>query len=98
MSTVTLGNSAPIDTNRPNPATDEYERIPIDVPGAVTTYVIPSDVSLVEAIKTITDTFNAYHSDDTPGWVESDDVILAEALAQHYNCLIGRPADSEETP
>lgn len=36
------------------------------------------------------------HSDAPgPSWVESDDPELAEALANHYGCPIGRP-DTEE--
>lgn len=96
MATVLLGNTAPIETVRPNPAVDVYEKIDLPVAAAITTYRIPDDVKLAEAIKTVSDTFNEYHSHDLPEWVESDDPVLAQALAQQFtteehSCVVGRP-------
>lgn len=101
MATVTLGNSAPIDTYRPDDAFDAVERIPLDVESSITTYVVPPEVKLGEAIRTITDTYLAYHSDNPPEWVESNDPLLAAAVAQHYTtddhvCEIGRPEVDED--
>lgn len=31
------------------------------------------------------------HSDKPPAWVESDDRLLAELIADHFGCDIGRP-------
>lgn len=98
MASVILGNTAPIDTARPDPAVDSYERVPLDIGVSETAYHIPTEVGIAEALKTISDTYGAYHSDNLPAWVESDDTVLAEAIArvfstEEHTCELGRPND-----
>lgn len=58
---------------------------PIGVEGnSVTTFVIPDGVGTIEALTTVVDVYNPYHSDDPPEWVESSSSALAETLAEHY--------------
>jgi hypothetical protein len=34
------------------------------------------------------------HSTGVPAWVESDDAALAQAIAAHYGCPVGRPEEA----
>jgi hypothetical protein len=95
MATVQLGNDQAhqwvVDKNDPNKG--EFE--PIDGQ-QVTTVNIPPNKSLAEGFVTITDpngVWRAHSSADCPSWVESDEPLLAQLLANHYGCSIGRPAD-----
>lgn len=71
-----------------------------DVDGSrVTTIVIPGGYSLIEAVSAVTAQDGAWnhHSrgddpgDSSPDWVESDGDALAQLLAEHFDCPIGRP-------
>lgn len=89
MPTVTLGNTAPIETRKPDDSVLEFERVPReDIGETYTVFSVPEGTSLIESVTTITRAFDGHHSDDAAAWVESDDPILAEALAQHYKCEI----------
>jgi hypothetical protein len=68
---------------------------------AVTMFEIPDGVGLSEAIVTISRTYDGYHSEDPPEWVESDNAVLAAAVAAHYTYGDGQrfrplPDDSAE--
>lgn len=41
----------------------------------------------------IWDTHKVHSGTDRPAWVESDDYELAEKLAKHFGCPVGRPAE-----
>lgn len=57
-----------------------------------------AEIGLMEAIQTIIGPGGvwAYHADDPPEWVTSDDPLLAEALAAQFGCEVGEPADVEQ--
>lgn len=38
----------------------------------------------------------SFHSDEDPAWVDGDDELLVELIADHYGCPIGRPDDWTE--
>lgn len=80
---VQLGNLAPRDVD----ASQMGNR--------VTTLVIPDDLTTNEAVRTVTDPDGAwgYHSTQPPAWVESDNSDVADQLAAHFTCPVGRPAD-----
>ncbi len=83
MPTVRLGNRSPLDS-KGQPA-----------PGPlVTTVVFPADEDLPTRMRTLThdDGLWRCHSSAPASWVETNDAELAEAIAQHFNCPIGRPS------
>lgn len=87
MATVYLGNPFPIWNGKPT----------VD-PNAVTRVHIPESRSLSEAIRDIVHEDDHHfglwqvHSAGNPSWVESDNEELAQALADHYGCPVGRPS------
>lgn len=92
MATVYMGNPFPIFNGRPTAD-----------PTAVTRIVIPDSRSLDEALRDVVheDTHHyglwVEHSAGNPSWVESDHAELAEAIANHYGCPVGRPADEGDS-
>jgi hypothetical protein len=93
---VLLGNSAAKEAYRDREGTLNHR----DVDGSrVTTIVIPGGYSLIEAVSAVTAQDGAWnhHSrgdgpgDSAPDWVESDNDALAQLLAEHFECPIGRP-------
>lgn len=84
MRIVKLGNSAAIDRGK-------------HLPGRrVTTVVIQDEASLPQRMRTIThaDGIWPHHSWEPAAWVECDqDNELQTALAEHFDCPIGRPDD-----
>lgn len=86
MATVYLGNPTPV-----------FNGIPSDDPDAITKVSIPDGRSLSSALRDIvhSDGLWQIHSAGNPTWVESDTPELAEAIAQHFGCPIGRPANKE---
>jgi len=58
-----------------------------------TTVQFPDGVGIAEAFTTITAAGGAwaYHSAKPPAWVESSSKPLAELLASHFHCPVGRP-------
>lgn len=65
---------------------------PLGVEGnSITTFIVPDDVGALEAIRTVADTWTPYHSDDPPEWVESDNDVVADGVAEHFGCKVGRP-------
>jgi hypothetical protein len=87
MATVYLGNPGPI-----------FNGQPTDDPDAITKVVIPDGRSLDSAIRDIihSDGLWQIHSTRPPAWVESDTPELAEAIAKHFGCPIGRPANKQD--
>jgi hypothetical protein len=92
---VQLGNSAAKEAYR-----DDKGLHHRDVDGSrVTTIVIPDSYTLIEAVSAVTAQDGAWnhHSqgddpgDSAPDWVESDNDALAQLLAGHFDCPIGRP-------
>ncbi len=86
MPVVVLGNPQAIDSGKP------IEGVQI------TTAVIPEDRTLAEAVRDVSYTGDAgdgfwtsHSSAAAPSWVESDNPALAQALATHYGCPVGRP-------
>lgn len=93
---VQLGNSAAKEAYR-NDKGDLRHR---DVDGSrVTSVVIPDSYTLMEAVSTVVAQDGAWNhhsqgdnvADSTPDWVESDSDGLAQLLAEHFGCPIGRP-------
>lgn len=74
MVTVLLGNVAP--------KADEVDG------KAVTTFHVPDGVAAVEAAQTVGDAYTAEHSTDPPEWVQSDDRLVAELLADRFKCEV----------
>lgn len=92
---VQLGNSAAKEAYR-----DDKGLHHRDVRGSrVTTVVIPDSYSLMEAVSSVVSQDGAWNhhsqgadvSDSAPDWVESDNDGLAQLLAEHFECPIGRP-------
>ncbi|HEY2088694.1 MAG TPA: hypothetical protein VGH54_22065 [Mycobacterium sp.] len=87
MPTVSLGNPNPIFNGQPS-----------NDPDAITKVVIPDGRSLDSALRDIihTDGLWRLHSTNPPTWVESDDPELAEAIAKHFGCPVGRPTAKQD--
>lgn len=86
MPTVYFGNHSPLDGGRP-------------IRGPQTTQVVfMDDEDLDTRMRTITHVDGIWirHSTQAPSWVESDNEDLELALAEHYDCSIGRPQDWHE--
>lgn len=88
MPTVRLGNRSPLDPQgqlMPGPS--------------VTTVVFPVDEDLPTRMRTLahSDGFWVRHSAASASWVESDDAELETAIAQHFNCPIGRPTGEAQS-
>lgn len=65
----------------------------------VTRVDFPEDMSVAEAVETIIKPVKgiwAQHSDEAPDWVESDSDMLAQLLADHFDCTVGAPNDLED--
>ena len=88
MATVYLGNPTPV-----------FNGIPSDDPEAITKVGIPDGRPLNSALRDIvhSDGLWTIHSAGNPTWVESDTPELAEAIAKHFGCPIGRPANKEKS-
>jgi hypothetical protein len=76
----------------PNPI---FNGQPTSDPDAITRVVVPDSRSVNDALRDIAhaDGLWRVHSAGQPSWVESNDPDLAEAIAQHYGCPIGRPTE-----
>lgn len=93
---VLLGNSAVKEAYRDADGLLHHRGLP---GSRVTTIVIPGGYSLIEAVSAVTaqdGAWNHHSSGDDPGdsqpdWVESDSDSLAQLLAEHFGCPIGRP-------
>lgn len=91
MSTVQLGNNAAVHLGQVLPG------------NRVTTATIPDGYSLPEAVLAITadstqgaqndGVWRSHSANPAPAWIEATDRALAQALADHYGCPIGRPED-----
>lgn len=84
MITVHFGNPAPLDAGRPYPGPQ------------ITTALLPTSYTDAELFRTVTHRdglWPAHSSASAPSWVESDHPELADVLAAHYGCPIGRPAE-----
>jgi hypothetical protein len=98
MAIIALGNSAVIEAVKTDETTDAIERVARpDLGQQVTTFNVPDNVGIGEALQTVAKVFASHHSDEPPAWVESDDEDFASALSKQFNCPIGRPNDWEET-
>lgn len=88
MPTVRLGNHSPLGG----------EREPLAGP-MVTTVVFPADEDLPTRMRTLTHADGLWpcHSSAPAAWVESDDIELAEAIARHFGCPIGRPSGEAQS-
>lgn len=65
----------------------------------VTTVVFPSDIKLSEAFANIISSTGLWvkHSDVSPSWVYSDNEAIANLIADHFECPVGKPDDVELT-
>lgn len=92
---ATLGNSKAKQAKGEGVNVTEFEPVKGN---RVTTVYFPEDMKLGEAFTTVTTANGVWenHSDGAPDWVESDSKGLAELLAEHYGCRIGRPKDWKE--
>jgi hypothetical protein len=93
---VQLGNSAAKEAYRDGKGVLHHR----DVEGSrVTSVVIPDSYTLMEAVSSVVAQDGAWNhhsqgdnvSDTMPDWVESDNDGLAQLLAEHFECPIGRP-------
>lgn len=64
--------------------------------GTITTFhLVPSD-PLMEQFATVVRAYAEYHSQDPPEWVECENKLLEQSIAQHFTkdgheCVQGRP-------
>jgi hypothetical protein len=95
MSLVYLGNAQVLEHFRDSDGVVK-RRDRIDLQAQVTTVHFPDDWSLGERLESLRKLW-PWHSDtDGPEWVESDDELLATAIASQYTtkdheCRQGRP-------
>lgn len=83
MPRVVLGNKAALDRGI---AMTGHRITSLDVPAGY------SDSEVVNAVADPRDGLWVRHSSDPgPAWVESDDEGVADLLAAHYGCPVGRP-------
>lgn len=91
MSTIVLGNSAPIEAVKTGKGVG-VKRVPLPELGDTeTTFSVPNHIGIGEALSTVTSVFHSHHSDEDPAWVESDDETLERAIASQFHCPVGRP-------
>jgi hypothetical protein len=88
---VKLGNVAPVEVVTGDDGQTERNALPGG--HSVTEIHVPNDTSLSEAFVTITSAQGvwAYHSEQSPAWVEADDESLQTLLASHFGCPAGAP-------
>ena len=96
MPNVQLGNESVLEPYKPDPGTDVTKtRVRKDLGKQVTTMSLnetdgadnPSRAMNLQMAARLW----ALHSDKPPAWVESDDNLLAELVADHFDCPVGRP-------
>jgi len=93
---VLLGNSAAKEAYRD--ADGKVCHRPIEG-RRVTRVVIPDSYTLMEKVRTVIDQDGVWnhHSrgdnvrDSSPDWVEADDEMVAQIIAQELGCRVGRP-------
>lgn len=94
MPRVELGNIAPIQPVKLSDDETAIIREPLaGVDRTETIFQLPDEWDLSNMIDTVKKVFASHHSDDLPEWVESDDEVLAQALARDLGCPVGRPED-----
>lgn len=101
MPTITLGNTAPVQAVKVDDTTAIKREPRPDLGNTVTTFVVPDNVGVGEALQTVSSVFASHHSDAKPAWVESDDEVVAQALSREFGCPVGRPdgwGEDEKTP
>lgn len=81
--TVILGNDSPVEPQKVDPKKSDVKRVKIDGP-AETVMSFPDDMGIAEILHTITTTWLAHHSDEDPAWVESNDPLLEEVIADSF--------------
>jgi len=96
-----MGNkhSATADRDENDVVTISYQEAPQEL---VNFTRLPRSWSLLQCFQTITLNGGVYdaHFTEAPTWVECPEKpMLAEMLAEHFGCVVGKPADTiEETP
>ncbi len=85
MPVVRLGNTAPTESFKPDESEAKFEKKRLDSDFEVTTYNIPGDYTLAEALQVVAKTYNVHHSDDPPEWVESDSPGLQALLIENFS-------------
>lgn len=107
MAIIVLGNTAPIEATKVDDTTDVVRVSRSDLGNTETVFDVPDNVGVGEALSTISSVFASHHSDEKPAWVESDDDVIASAIARQFDCPVGRPdewtkdteeADQTQTP
>lgn len=79
----------------------KLERTPVTIENdydhnnTVTTFRVPGETRLSDALREITTVWRERHSDDDPEWVETDNQGLAAVLSEEFGAQIGRPDDWE---
>lgn len=91
MATIQLGNTAPIEPVKVDPNSTEVNRVPMGASEAITTFSVPDHIGVGQALTSVSSVFRSHHSDEAPAWVESDDEVLASALAREFDIPVGRP-------
>lgn len=99
MSSVVLGNTAPVQAYKPDPSTDAVEVAPRpDLGNTTTVFDLPEHLGLGAQLTLVSSVYRSHHSSEKPAWVESSNTVLAEALAQEFGCQVGQPEDWVEGP
>lgn len=109
MPQVVLGNTAPLNARKPDPASDAVETSPLEIDNGrednwtETTFVVPADRAIDAALAEIRSAWTRNHSDDSPAWVESDDPVLAQFIARawatpDHEVLVGKPKGWDHGP
>jgi hypothetical protein len=84
MPNVVFGNRSALDRGQPIPGEQVTE---LSLPGCYT---------FDECLRSVVHSDGMWrkHSAEPPMWVESDDDDLAEKIAEHFGCPVGRPDNS----
>jgi len=94
MPTVILGNAAPVEARKLDDNSTAVEKVPVKgLKDSRTTFNFPKGTPPGEMLATVTGVFESHHSNRPASWVESDSAALAELLADHYGCAVGRPKE-----
>lgn len=101
MPTIALGNESVIEHYKPDEGTDETKvKARKDLGNRVTTMSLnetditdkPSRAMNLQMVTRLWE----MHSDKPPAWVDGDDELLTQLVADHYGAPVGRPKSWKE--
>lgn len=104
MPEIVLGNVAPIEIDPKadpiSPRPKDRKLLEIDNGRddnrTYTTFAVPANAGLIEALQTISSAYRSHHSDAAPVWVEGNDEELVKLVAREFttpdhHVVIGMP-------